>query len=90
MIELRNVPLSVYNRALELYNESPEATAADASKALSSTQSRKSVEPDFQGVTPFAQAIAEYLSLSGPWNEETGEHAGEGGYTATPAAEAVL
>jgi hypothetical protein len=86
MIELRNVPLSSTHKALSSTHKALSSTH----KALSSTQSRKSVEPDFQGVTPFAQAIAEYLSLSGPWNEETGEHAGEGGYTATPAAEAVL
>jgi hypothetical protein len=78
---LVDVPLSVLNRALDLFSVEREKTTRDAWDALQSAESRKDVTPDFPGISPLAQAVAEYMSLSGPWNEEDGEYAGENGYT---------
>ncbi len=77
---LTAIPLSVLNRALDLYGESRETTPTNARAALISAESRIDVHADFPGITPLAQAVAEYMSLSGPWHEETGEYAGENGY----------
>ena len=62
MLSLNNVPLSVWNRALELYDEEPEATAAVAMEALLSAESRIDIYQHFPGITALAQAIAEHLS----------------------------
>ena len=53
-----------------------------AQAALRSAQSRKEVRADFAGITPYAQALAEYMSLSGPWAEDGGEFAGLSGFQA--------
>ena len=74
---LTAVPLSVLNRALEIFGQVHEATAAHAWAALRSADGRISVDGPY---TPLAQAVAEYMSLSGPWAEDGGEHAGESGY----------
>jgi hypothetical protein len=71
------VPLSVLNRALELFGCDPEPDTQRAWIALRSAEGRKDV---YGQLTPFAQALAEYISLSGPWNEDTGEYAGQGGH----------
>jgi hypothetical protein len=74
---IQELPLSVMNRALDIYNEPREETLAAATQALLSAEGRKDVTGPY---TPFAQAVAEYLSLSGAWNEEDGEFKGENGY----------
>ena len=88
MLTLTEIPLTVTNRALELYGEPPCATVAAARAALDSIAARADgprlevgggLEPP-RPITPFAAAVAEYLSLSGPWAEDGGAHAGEDGY----------
>ena len=77
--------LTIYHRALELYGEPREGALTAAREALLSAEGRL----DYAGsackgdlwLGALAQAIAEYMSLSGPWHEETGEYAGIGGYT---------
>lgn len=74
---LTAIPLSVLNRALDLYNVDRENTAPRAWDALMSAEGRK----DATGpLSPLGQAVAEYMSLTGPWSEGDGEHAGESGY----------
>ena len=74
---LTAIPLSVLNRALDLYSVDREKTASRAWDALISAESRK----DAPGpLSPLAQAVAEYMSVTGPWSEEDGEYAGESGY----------
>jgi hypothetical protein len=80
MMIITGLPLSVLNRALELYNTEAEATATLAWDALQRAQARKDVTPDFAGITPLAQAVAEYMSLSGPWAGDGGAHAGQNGF----------
>ena len=74
---LTAVPLSVLNRALELFGQPSEETTRAAWIALQSAESRISTDGPY---TPFAQALAEYMSLTGPWSEEDGDHAGESGF----------
>lgn len=81
MLELRNIPLSVINRALDLYSVPREENVVFAWEALKLAKFTKDIHPDYPGITPFAQAIAEYLSLSGPWSEDDGEYAGQNGFT---------
>ena len=71
------IPLSVLNRALDLYGEPRERTATHAWDALNSAEGRKDVAGPY---TPLAQAIADYMSLAGPWAEDGGEYAGQSGY----------
>jgi hypothetical protein len=84
-MHIKNVPLDVFNRALEIYGEPPEATGQAAMTALTSAESRKDIHADFPGISPFAQAVAEYMSLSGPWAEDGGTLSGAGGYEITVA-----
>lgn len=79
MLRLAHVPLNVINRALDLYNVPRESDVTAAFRALRRAEGSKDVVADFPGISPFGQAIAEYLSLSGPWAEDGGEFAGEGG-----------
>lgn len=81
MLTLTNVPIEIYWRALDLFGEARRETVEACRNALMSAESRKSITTDFDGIRPFAQAVAEYLSLSGPFNEEDGEFAGTNGYT---------
>lgn len=62
MLTLSNIPLSVYNRALELYGEPAEDTVARAQVALNSAEGRKDLTPQCPGITAFAQAVAEHMS----------------------------
>ena len=93
MITISNIPLSVYNRALELFGEPPEATIEAARDALNSAEGRMGGSNFFESTRffdrtfslHFARAVAECMSASGPWEEGSdslpvGEHAGEGGY----------
>jgi len=80
MMQIADIPLEIYNRALDLYGVERETTVKSALAALMSAQERKDVTPDFPGITPFAQALAEYISLSGPFAEDGGEFAGCNGY----------
>lgn len=85
MLTMKNIPIQVYWRALDLFNQDRPSTILECRAALDSAQSRISVATDFEGITPFAQAVAEYLSLSGPFFEGTGdddagEFAGISGY----------
>lgn len=62
MLTLTNIPLTVYNRALEIYGEPPEDNVEHAQTALLRAEGRKDIAPDFPGIAPFAQALAEHLS----------------------------
>jgi hypothetical protein len=80
MLKILDVPLEVLNRTLDLYGEPRETTTKAALAAIISAEARLNVTPAFEGILPFAQAIAEYMSLSGPFNEIDGEFAGVNGY----------
>ena len=80
MLTISNIPLSVLNRALDLYNVPRETTLDMANSALVSAEGRKDIAPDFPGISPLAQAVAEYMSGSGPWSEDGGEYEGQNGY----------
>lgn len=62
MLTLTNIPLSVYNRALEIYGEEPEQHVKLAARALLRAEGRKDMTPEFPGISPFAQAVAEHMS----------------------------
>ncbi len=62
MLTLSNIPISVYNRALELYGEEPEDTIERARHCLLSAEGRKDITPELLGITAFAQAVAEHMS----------------------------
>lgn len=81
MLEIRNIPIEVYWRALDLFGEEREDTIGACADALHSAEGRKDHRSDIPGITPFAQAIAEYMSVSGPFDEESGEFAGVNGYS---------
>jgi hypothetical protein len=74
---ISGIPLSVLNRALDIFGQPAEKTRAHAFVALNSAEGRISVDGPY---TPLAQAIAEYMSLTGPWAEDGGEYAGQSGY----------
>jgi hypothetical protein len=76
MMEISHIPLSVLNRALDLYGQPTEETAPAAHAAIESAGARISVEGP---MSPLGQAIAEYMSAAGPWGEG-GEHEDESGY----------
>jgi hypothetical protein len=80
MLKLTNVPIEIYWRALDLYGVPRETTVAACVEALRSAEATLEVKPELPGIAPFAQAIAEYMSLSGPFAEEGGEFAGVNGY----------
>lgn len=83
MFTLQNTPLSILNRALDLYGQGEEENTKEAWDALNSAQGRIDVHcPSIDGarITPFAQAVAEYLSCSGPWDTETGYIENEGDF----------
>lgn len=68
-LTIRNVPLSVWNRALELYGSEPAGDEREAIARLIYFDGLLPVEIGqkvhdftFQGITPFAQALAEYMS----------------------------
>lgn len=61
-MKITNIPLSVWNRALEIYGEPPEATVEIAMARLTSAEGRKDINQDFPDITAFAQAVAEHLS----------------------------
>lgn len=79
-LTLTSIPLAVYWRALDLYGQPRGATTDACRAALASAESRIDVEPDFPGITPLAQAVAEYMSLAGPFAEDGGEFSGAGGF----------
>lgn len=70
---LKDVPLSVLNRALELQGHEPAPTRGLAFNVL-----RQLPQAPLAGTpyTAFGQAVAEYLSQAGPW-APTGPHAGK-------------
>jgi hypothetical protein len=57
-----DIPLSVYNRALEIYGQPPETEKRHAITALLSAEGRIDITPDYPGITAFAQAVAEHMS----------------------------
>lgn len=61
-MKITEIPLSVWNRALELYNEPAEDRVDVAMSRLASAEGRKDITTGYPGITPFAQAVAEYLS----------------------------
>jgi hypothetical protein len=62
MLTLTNIPLSIFDRALELYGQPEEATHANAQAALQSAQGRKDFTPEFPGIDAFSQAVAEHMA----------------------------
>ena len=76
---ISKMPLSVFNRALELYGEEPETSLPAAMSALQSAESRKDLMAEWPGITAIGQAMAEYMSGAGPW-----WHEGECGYQILP------
>jgi len=80
MMQLINVPLEIFNRALDLYGVERETTIDNAHAVLMSAQSRLDPKDGLPGIAPFAQAVAEYMSLCGPFREDGGEFAGINGY----------
>lgn len=62
MLTLTNIPISVFNRALELYGEPAETTRAAAQAALLSAESRKDYTPDWPDISALAQAVAEHMA----------------------------
>jgi hypothetical protein len=80
MLTLKNIPIQIYWRALDLFGQERHDTTEACKEALNSAVARISVTPDFAGISPFAQAVAEYLSLSGAFAEDGGEFAGVNGY----------
>ncbi len=86
-MRLSNVPDEVYLVALDLMGQPRPVDPRDACRAHDSAASRVDYEPILasQGegplipLTAFAAALAMYLSLSGPFDEEHGEFAGLGG-----------
>ena len=79
-MQITNIPVQIYWRALDLYGEPREEKIGGCFRSLLSAQGRKDIKTDFPGIEPFAQATAEYMSLSGPFAEDGGEFAGVNGY----------
>jgi hypothetical protein len=76
MLKISEIPLSVLNRALELLHQDQNDTPARALDALLSAESRIDRSGQY---TAFAQALAEYISMRGPWADGE-EYEGECGY----------
>jgi len=76
-LEIRNIPLSVFNRALELYGEEPveasqftfpvtdEEVREHASLALMSAASRIDTRGTLTTLTPFEAALIEHIREEG-------------------------
>lgn len=80
MMSISNLPLTVINEALRWYGEPPATERRAGFEALTSAESRMDLrDRPPGGLSPLSFALAQYLNLSGPWDEETGEHAGESG-----------
>lgn len=73
MLTISNIPLSVYNRALELYGQPPEADVVAASIALVSAENRIDYVPDHPGMSALAQAVAEHISSGDGYKVTVGE-----------------
>jgi len=73
-VAIRDIPLEVYNRALEIYGLSPVGTIDAAKEALMSQEwVYKSSTIDTKGFSPLVSAIAEYIDYEGFEQEETDE-----------------
>jgi len=67
---ITDIPLSVYNRALEIYGTHRYDSKTVAKIALAAVKKRIDVPVKTSvqsSLTPFATALAEYMSRSGPW-----------------------
>lgn len=78
---ITDMPIEVYWRALDLYGVPRGATPATCRALLDRAEGSKDVHPDHPGIAPLAQAVAEYMSLSGAFGEDGGEFAGVSGYS---------
>lgn len=78
-MEIRNIPLPVLNRALEIFGLDAKPDTRRAWIALDSAEGRILTKGDF---SPFATAMAEFLSRRGPWGAG-GEHEDAGDYHVT-------
>jgi len=73
-IAIRDIPLQVYNRALEIYGLPPVDTIDAAKEALRKQEwVDKSSTIDTKGFSPLVFAIAEYIDYEGFEQEETDE-----------------
>ena len=85
MMTISAIPLSVLNEALRWYGEPPCMTPAAAMTAIAFAESRVDLAERPPGdLSPLAFALAQYMSLAGPWAEDGGEHAGESGWRYAP------
>jgi len=80
-MQIRDIPIQIYWRALDLYGQQREDKIEYCRDALNSAEGRIDIKADFPGIGPFEQAIAEYMSLSGPFAEDGGEFSGINGYS---------
>lgn len=92
MFKMNNIPDEVYLVALDHMGVARPANPRDAARALGSAEARvdhdvitaQQAGHDLGPISAFGLAMAQYLSLSGPFNEADGEFAGQGGVEITP------
>lgn len=90
MLTIANIPAEIYLVALDHMGVERPADPADARAAYDSAAARVDHEAitarqmgrDLGRLTAFGLALAQYVSLSGPFSEEDGEFAGLSGYEA--------
>jgi len=71
-VAIRDIPLEIYNRALEIYGLPPVDTIYEAKEALKGQEwVYKSSTIDTKGFSPLVFAIAEYIDYEGFEQEET-------------------
>ncbi|MDA8232757.1 MAG: hypothetical protein M0006_15610 [Magnetospirillum sp.] len=88
MLKMTNIPDAVFLVALDHMGQERPDNPADARDVLLSAEGRCDYDPPVvkQGptvhgtLTAFGLALAQYVSLSGPFNEDDGEFAGINGY----------
>lgn len=88
MLTMTGIPAAVYLAALDHMGADRPADPADARAAYESAASRldyQSIEARQDGraqghISAFGLALAQYVSLSGPFCEDGGEFAGINGY----------
>lgn len=88
MMTITNIPAEVYLAALDHMGVERPDDPADARAAYDSAKSRVDYAPiiasqqgrEISPICPLGLAIAQYLNLSGPFDEENGEFSGMSGY----------
>lgn len=72
-MKLTDIPLSVYNRAFDIYGTSRQETVATARTEMSAVRKRIGVSVMTSvntSLTPLAAALAEYICRTGPWADD--------------------